>query len=107
MIRIPTTEHPAWCHEHPEDLPNLHRSAEWRGYGLVVVIDGDDTTTTIEVDTDELETVAGSLTPDQAHELGFALIRAADRVRRADLAARVEKLEQRPLPSYGGGVLPR
>lgn len=105
-----TTTCPAWCNGHRENHPHpyLHRSAEWSGKGLTVSVERDDSPGAayagnpgpfIEVDYRAREESL-SLTPEQAHELGMELVRAADRIRRR-LSERLQYLRERGYVQVG------
>jgi hypothetical protein len=77
-----TTACPTWCTgRHPALVPGTHQGAGWSGYGLDVSIEQPSAgSATIGVDQSPQENL--TLTPVQAHELGMALVRAADVLRR-------------------------
>ena len=72
---------PAWCIKHPTNDPEAHQSATWREYGLSLMIEQDGATPEVFVSHGVHQSL--DLTPEQAHELGMALVRAADVLRRA------------------------
>jgi hypothetical protein len=74
-----TTPCPSWCTQHPATEPDAHQSVGWRAYGLSVVVEQDADTTIVHVDNGPKQSLG--LTPEQAHELGLELVRAARRVR--------------------------
>lgn len=74
---------PAWCmKDHPATEPRVHQSATWRGYGLSLMIEQDGPAPTVFVGHGVHDGLS-DLTADQAHELGMALVRAADVLRRS------------------------
>lgn len=77
-----TTACPTWCNHHPGMEPEVHSSSSWAACGLELGFSQHPGhSVSIGVDHGPRENL--TLTEEQAHELGMALVRTVDRIRGA------------------------